>query len=157
MSVHPLIQNYLDATAQEPKLPAIGIDTAREGFRRKSMSLAGASRALPITIADYVIGGPSRTLPVRVYRKSDVPGPALLFMHGGGFVLGDLDTHDGLCRELCYRAQCTVVAVDYSLAPEHPFPTAIDDAFLAHQWLREWGAVDPVSYTHLTLPTIYSV
>ena len=59
MSVHPLIQNYLDATAQEPKLPAIGIDTAREGFRRKSMSLAGASRALPITIADYVIGGPA--------------------------------------------------------------------------------------------------
>jgi len=145
MSVHPLIQNYLDATAQEPKLPAIGIDTARKVFRHKAMSAAGANRTLPIAIDDHVIDGPSRTLSVRVYRESEAPGPALLFMHGGGFVLGDLDTHDGLCRELCYRAQCTVVAVDYGLAPEHPFPMAIDDALLACQWLREWDAIDQQS------------
>lgn len=137
-----MIRTYLDATAHEPKLPAIGLDVAREAFRRKVASVNGASNALPVNIEEHVIGAPSRTLPIRVYRASEVPAPALLFFHGGGFVLGDLDTHDGLCRELCYRTHCTVVSVDYRLAPEHPYPAALEDALLAYQWLRGWDGVN---------------
>jgi acetyl esterase len=62
--------------------------------------------------------------------------PALLFFHGGGFVFGDLDTHDELCRMLCCHARVTVVSVEYRLAPEDPFPAAVDDATAAFGWLR---------------------
>ena len=142
MAVHPIIRAYLDATALEPKLPDIAIDVARDAFRRKVASAASASSALPVRVDDHVIGAQNKAVTARIYRVTEAAGPALLFFHGGGFVLGDLDTHDGLCRELCHRAQCTVVAVDYRLAPEHPFPAAVDDALLAYQGLRDWEGVD---------------
>jgi acetyl esterase/lipase len=63
--------------------------------------------------------------------------PGLVFVHGGGFVCGDLDTHDALCRALCQQSGCKVIAVQYRLAPEHPFPTAIADVFAATMWVLE--------------------
>lgn len=91
-----------------------------------------------------------RTLSVRRYRPAHPPReellPTLMFFHGGGWVLGDLDTHDVLCRHLVRGAGCSVFSVDYRLAPEHPFPAAVDDACEATAWLRAnahaWG-VDP--------------
>jgi acetyl esterase len=84
------------------------------------------------------LGGP---LSVRAYRPLDAanaqPLPALVFFHGGGWVIGDLETHDVLCRSLCHLAGCAVFAVDYRLAPEHRFPAAFDDALLATQWLAQ--------------------
>ena len=63
------------------------------------------------------------------------PLAALIFFHGGGFVVGSLDTHDGLCRLLCAEGKFRVIAIDYRLAPEHRFPAALDDAFAATQWI----------------------
>lgn len=141
MPVHPLIRAYLDASVQELKLPAISVDAARAEFRRKTALLAG-NDDLSLRVYDRDIGGRGQPLMTRIYQGANTPGPTLLFFHGGGFVLGDLDTHDWLCRELCNRARCTVVSVDYRLAPEHPYPAAINDAQSAYRWLRTWEGSD---------------
>jgi acetyl esterase len=75
-------------------------------------------------------------VPVRIYRPVETgePSPALVYFHGGGWVTGNLDTHDGIARALAKRTPCVVVAVDYRLAPEHPYPAAIDDAWTATRW-----------------------
>jgi acetyl esterase len=76
-------------------------------------------------------------VPARLYRDSDQdPAPAVLYAHGGGWVLGGLDTHDGLCRHLAAAAGWAVLSVDYRLAPEHPYPAAVDDVARALAWLR---------------------
>jgi acetyl esterase len=83
--------------------------------------------------------GPAGPIPLRAYRPLGSAAtealPALVYFHGGGWVIGDLDTHDTLCRELCNLSGCAVVAVDYRLAPEHPFPAAFDDAAAAAAWV----------------------
>lgn len=87
------------------------------------------------------------TLGLRIYTPHDAaPHALVVYYHGGGYVLGDLDGYDNVCRQLCIDSAAVVVAVDYRLAPEHPFPAAVDDAWLALQWVaehaRELGA-DP--------------
>lgn len=83
--------------------------------------------------------GPHGPIPVRLYRPfgmgTDAILPALVFYHGGGFVIGDLETHDTLCRMLANRAGCAIVSVDYRLAPEHIFPYAVDDCLAATYWV----------------------
>lgn len=79
-------------------------------------------------------------LPARLYAPSMDKLPLLLYVHGGGFVIGDLETHDSLCRQLALRSGGAVVALDYRLAPEHRFPTAVNDAFAALRWLAGEGA-----------------
>lgn len=84
------------------------------------------------------IPGPSGNIPIRIYQpRGDGPFPALIYFHGGGWVIGNLDTHDNVCRDLAKKAGCIVVAVDYRLAPEHKFPAAVEDAYAASQWVVE--------------------
>jgi acetyl esterase/lipase len=86
------------------------------------------------SVVDGTIDAAGQTLPVRTYRPAglgDGPAPTLVFYHGGGFVLGGLASHDRDCRALANRGQCQVIAVDYRLAPEHPYPAAPDDAIAA--------------------------
>jgi acetyl esterase len=90
-------------------------------------------------VQDIRIPGPNRELTVRIYRagESERPVPVILFFHGSGFVMLDLDSHDGLCRRLCLGSGCVVVSVDYRLAPEHRFPAAPDDCLAAALWTVE--------------------
>jgi acetyl esterase len=76
-------------------------------------------------------------VPVRIYRpvETSEPGRALVYFHGGGYVIGSIDTHDGITRALAKRAECIVVSVDYRLAPEHPYPAALDDCWAAVKWV----------------------
>lgn len=87
------------------------------------------------------ISGPHGAIGLRCYRPlGSAPGqalPALIYIHGGGWTIGDLDTHDTLCRCLANQAQCAVVSVDYRLGPEHKFPAAVDDCVAATRWLFE--------------------
>ncbi len=80
--------------------------------------------------------GPHGEIPMRLYRPANAPAKnagALVYYHGGGWVIGDLDTHDSLCRDLALQADCVVISVDYRLAPENPFPAAVDDCVAAFQ------------------------
>ena len=83
-------------------------------------------------------------VPVRLYRPKDVAAttalPVLVYFHGGGWVIGDLETHDTLCRQITAWGGISVVAVDYRLAPEHPFPASLDDAWAATKWVAEHAA-----------------
>ena len=86
-------------------------------------------------VADLTIDGPGGDLGLRLYRPRCVePPPLLVYLHGGGWVVGDLDIQDGLCRALANRAGCAVLSVDYRLAPENPYPAAVDDTWAALEW-----------------------
>ena len=99
-------------------------------------------------VRDLVIPGPAGDLALRIYRgigtRAGEQLPCLMFLHGGGWVIGDLESHDRLCRRLANRARICVVAVDYRLAPEHRFPAALDDAVAAWQWVHANAAVHDI-------------
>jgi acetyl esterase len=94
---------------------------------------------MPVAVVrDLVAPGPHGPIPLRLYRPAAAPAAgtaALVFFHGGGWVLGNLESHDGMCRHLAERSGCVVVAVDYRLAPEHKFPAPLDDAGAATAWV----------------------
>jgi len=97
------------------------------------------------SVEDRSIPGPAGEIPVRIYQPFDAePGPGglpvLVYFHGGGFVLCDLDSHDSCCRRLANGVGAVVISVDYRLAPEHPFPAAVDDAWAATEWAAAHAA-----------------
>lgn len=114
------------------------VAVARAEFEGSAILLAPSSAPLA-SIDDLTLAGPAGPLPARIYRPRGVasPAPALVYFHGGGFVLGSLDTSDGQCRALAAGASCVVISVDYRLAPEHRFPAAVEDAIAA---FRQVGA-----------------
>jgi acetyl esterase len=105
----------------------------------KRLAPVGMPRRTKVRSVDRIIDGPEAPIPVRVYRRFGVssPVPAIVYFHGGGWVTGDLDTHDGSCRLLADVTRCLVIAVDYRLAPENPFPAAVIDALAAYDWVHE--------------------
>lgn len=89
-------------------------------------------------VEDATFPGPAGEIPIRIYRPvGDAPKPAIVYYHGGGWVIGGLNTHDGACRAFANALDAVVVSVDYRLAPEHPFPAAVDDAFSALVWVHD--------------------
>jgi acetyl esterase len=121
-----------EASITEQVLPAV----AREATRVASASATGP--ALPMArVEGMELAGPAGTIPARFYvprGEARRPRPLLVYFHGGGWVIGDLDTHDGLCRFLATNADVAVLSVDYRLAPEHPFPAPVEDAYAAFNW-----------------------
>ncbi len=92
-------------------------------------------------VANRTIPGPGGEIPVRLYTPLEQRAlPLLVFYHGGGWTIGNLDTHDNACRQLANRARCAVMSVDYRLAPEHKFPAAVEDAFAALCWAADHAA-----------------
>jgi acetyl esterase len=137
-----------------PPYPTIGHVAAREIFV--------ASRAIlqpdpsPVAeVRDLAAKGPAGPIPLRLYRGKDTdtksPQPALIYYHGGGWVLGNLESHDGVCRDIANAAQCTVISVDYRLAPEAKFPAAADDSIAAAQWIHDNAAELGVDRTRLAV------
>ena len=144
--------NAVSATALDPQAKAVidlVIKSGRPAYNTLSPKDARqlfretrpASTPTPPEIGavrNLVAQGPGGPIPLRVYRPAGVAAsvalPGLMYFHGGGWVIGDLDTHDVLCRQLTAEAGVTVVNVDYRLAPEHKFPAAADDAWAATRW-----------------------
>jgi len=94
------------------------------------------------SVEPLAIPSPAGPIPARIYtpiklRKTNDLAPCLVFFHGGGWVIGDLDSHDAVCRKLADEGQLIVISVDYRLAPEHKFPAAVDDAFAATKWIAD--------------------
>lgn len=99
-------------------------------------SLTDEQRVPVASTQDTTIPGPAGAIPARIYRPEGTgPVPTVIYFHGGGYVIGDLNTHDNMCREICRGTQAVVVSVDYRLAPEHPFPAGIEDAIAAAKWI----------------------
>jgi acetyl esterase len=125
------------ALRREPPIESVTPQQAREARRRLAATLGGPPE--PVRAVEELELDLPVALAARHYAPVPEPGaadadPLIVYLHGGGFVYGDLDTHDGLCRLLCRHAQVHVLAVDYRLAPEHPFPAAAEDACAAFAW-----------------------
>ena len=154
-----MVQQKLDPQAQavcdlivasgRPPLETLSPPDARKAYLASKPIL----QPDPPPVAEVVAleaRGPAGPIPLRLYRGQDVgrdgPQPALIYFHGGGWVIGDLESHDQACRALANAVPCTVIAVDYRLAPEHKFPAAAEDAYSATRYVAEHAAefgIDP--------------
>ncbi|MFI5508726.1 alpha/beta hydrolase [Mycobacterium sp. NPDC051804] len=113
-----------------------GVEEARRRFR----DIPRVEVHPEVRSEDRVIEGPAGSIPIRVYwpdTDRDTPLPVVVFIHGGGWSVGDLETYDGIARRHVVGANAIVVSIDYRLAPEHPYPAAVDDAWAATQWVAE--------------------
>jgi acetyl esterase len=111
---------------------------ARESMRARIAALGPVEEVA--RVEEHRVGVENGAITVRCYTPRGAGlRPALVFFHGGGWVIGDLDAHDGICRSLANAAGCVVASVDYRLAPEHRYPTAVDDAFAATRWVAAEG------------------
>jgi acetyl esterase len=123
-----------------PSLAEQGVDEVRRQARLRVPMLEGEPEAVD-RIEDFSVPGPRGPIRCRLYAPGGGEAlPALLYMHGGGWVVGDLDSHDSVCRALSRRAGCIVLSVDYRLAPEHRFPAAVEDAWAALAWFQDNAA-----------------
>ena len=136
----------MDTTQWPEALVKFGIEDPFEPARtapRMRQALRNATPHMDVkapdlaAVEDFAIPGPAGDIPARLYIPfgSVGPAPLTLYMHGGGYVIGDLDTHDRECRRLAAHSGARLVAIDYRLAPEHPFPAAIEDTLAAFDWL----------------------
>jgi acetyl esterase len=130
-----------------PPLESLPVEESRREYKKRADTF-GLPPADLFAVVERSIAGPAGRVPVRLYVPVGVPDPSplLVFFHGGGWVIGDRDTHDRACRYLAQAARCRVASVDYRLAPEHPFPAGVEDCWAAYREitgnLAAWDA-DP--------------
>ena len=155
MSLDPDNQRVLDMikSAGRPALYNFPPSEAREIYR---LSRGPLQPDLPVVANARALSapGPASEIPLRYYKglgTSDGSLPVLVFYHGGGYVIGDLDTHDYVCRKLANDARCVVVSVDYRLAPEHKFPAAVDDSAAALRWVVDQAKVLSIDPTRIAV------
>ncbi|HEY7990853.1 MAG TPA: alpha/beta hydrolase [Stellaceae bacterium] len=135
MSLHPAVAAWLEPLKKLPPTHTLPVEVVRA-----NMIAARAMMPPPAVghVADRKLPGPRGDIPVRLYTPFGIgPFPLTIYFHGGGFVLGNLDSHDSACRHLCLNSNSIVMAVDYRLAPEHPFPAAPDDCYAATVWVGQ--------------------
>jgi acetyl esterase len=147
MPLDPQAQKIVDALAAlnlkpvEESTPA----EARESMKSRTAALGPVEDVA--AVADHRVPVAGGEIALRLYSPGGPgPHPALVFYHGGGWVIGDLDTHDGICRSLANAARCAVASVDYRMAPEHRYPVAAEDSYAGFQWVLGHAArlgIDP--------------
>jgi acetyl esterase len=137
MPVDPQFAPLLAMSEGAPPLSEVPIELLRMGRPAPE----GFEPTPVAQVIDQTIPGPRGDIKIRIYRPHAQTGlPVVLFMHGGGFILGDLDSHDEVARVITMKADCITIAVDYRLAPENPFPAAPEDCFAALRWTAEHAA-----------------
>ena len=134
MPLDPQVEALLQGASEGFEMTSLPVDVMRKFVHEAST--AYPKQDLPLAgVVDRTIPGPDGALPVRIYAPvGPGPFPTIVFFHGGGWVVGDLDTQDMICRGLCHGAGSIVISVDYRLAPEHRFPAAVEDAWAATRW-----------------------
>lgn len=141
MPVDPQLAGFLQfiKDAGYPPVSESTPEAARKGFVAMSAGAVRPDQVVQVgAVEDLTVPGGDGDRPARLYRPvTDGPLPTVVYLHGGGFVIGDLETHDQTCRRLCLDADVVVLAVDYRLAPEHPFPAGVQDAIAATRWAAE--------------------
>jgi acetyl esterase len=136
MALDKHVQAFLTTLEQAgaPKYGEQPIPEQREAMQASAGTFFGPAE--PVPFEDRAIPSPGVPVPVRVYRPVEHAAPVLLYFHGGGWVLGNVHTVHGVCAALARHSSCIVVSVDYRLAPEHPFPAALEDAWTVTEWLH---------------------
>jgi acetyl esterase len=147
MTLDPHFKAMLDAQAQAapgptPPMSQIPPEMIRAGYRAQRMSQNANTSPADVATRDLEVGGGAGPRPARLYTPPGAATPSglLVYFHGGGFVIGDLDSHDAHCRRLASFSGQRVMAVDYRLAPENPFPAGHDDALAATRWAFDHAA-----------------
>ena len=155
--LHPQAKFLLDLMVERqiPPTHTLSPAEARSFYRERRAVTQPAPPPIAET-RDLQASGPHGPILLRLYHpvaatQRQAPPPVLVYYHGGGWVIGDLDTHDTLCRELAIASGCAVVAVDYRMAPEHRFPTAVDDCIAATRWVRDHAAELGIDATRLAV------
>lgn len=133
-SLHPELVGLVEALKAAPPISQLPVPVLRQMMREQWLDPNAPAEVATRNIAISIDGA---TIPARLYVPAGAPAltPGVIFFHGGGFVFGDLDSHDGACRRLCRASGVRILAVDYRLAPEHPMPAAHDDALAAARWV----------------------
>ncbi|MEO7339017.1 MAG: alpha/beta hydrolase [Caldimonas sp.] len=147
--LHPQAQSLLTLMVERgvPPTHTLAPSVAR-AFYRERRTFTQPDPQDVAEVRDLSAEGPQGPIPLRFYRPIEAGAagtsagglPVLVYFHGGGWVIGDLETHDTLCRELCNASGCAVVAVDYRMGPENRFPSAVDDCLAATRWVQREGA-----------------
>ena len=141
MTLDPQVKALLDGLAALDAQPLY--EMTADDARATYLAMKDPIEVSIGKVEDFSISGPGGDIPVRLYTPVAAGGsalPALVYFHGGGWVIGDLDTHDGLCRTLANESGCKILAVDYRLAPEDRCPAAVEDAYAAVEWVERNGA-----------------
>ena len=150
-TLHPEVERLIELARQagRPPFEALSPDEARAAYAA-SWDILQPAAVDVASVRDIGVPGPAGEIRLRIYRGLDTQPterlPCMVFLHGGGWVIGNLESHDRLCRRLANVARICIVAVDYRLAPEHRFPAALDDAAAALRWVAdnaEMLAVEP--------------
>ncbi|HTQ19919.1 alpha/beta hydrolase [Mycobacterium sp.] len=147
--IDPILTKVLDAVPFR-----LSTDDGILAARQRLRDLPRRALHPELRVEDRAIDGPGAPIGIRIYwppTSSDLKPPVVVFFHGGGFVMGDLDTHDGSCRQHAVGAGAVVVSVDYRLAPEYPYPAAVEDAWAATVWVADHGADIGADSTRLAL------
>ncbi|MDQ2051295.1 alpha/beta hydrolase [Natronolimnohabitans sp. A-GB9] len=141
---HPDVKNFLERydSLEIPSFHECSAVEARQTFEQ--LQVGGEPAVELASVEDRTIDGPNGTVPIRIYEPGPVGDgddagdrPLVLYFHGGGWVIGSIDTHDDTCRTLAAESGYPVVSVDYRLAPEHPFPAGLEDCYAALEWAAE--------------------
>jgi acetyl esterase len=138
MALDPQARAFLDQLAAMGA-PPLSESTPEEARAAYSMLASiGGQPEHKAANDDRLIPGPGGDIPIRIYRPDTKERvPLVVFFHGGGFVIGNIETHDNICHQLATRVPAAVISVDYRLAPEHPFPAAVEDSFAATKWASD--------------------
>jgi acetyl esterase len=140
MSLHPQAQTVLEGVAAMglPPFETLGLEEGRQVVESVRNFMVPAEDVA--SIEDFSIPGPEGDIGLRMYRpEAEGLLPAVFYFHGGGFCAGSLDLVDPICRLLANRSGCVVISVDYRLAPEHPYPAGVTDAYVAIAWVGAYG------------------
>ena len=146
--LHPQIQRVLEVMAEANLRPIEAMTPAEAREQMEATAQARKAEPLPVgRVEERLISGPAEDIRLRLYwANRPAPLPAIVYYHGGGHVIGSLDTHDLVARNLCAGVEALVASVDYRMGPEHRFPAAVEDSFAALKWVhanaKELGA-DP--------------
>ncbi|MFD2204576.1 alpha/beta hydrolase [Kiloniella antarctica] len=146
------LQDFVAATESFSTPGVTDLDDIRHSYNQMCLHFQ-SSHPDNLKILEGAIEGPDGDIPIRVYRPKNRIGlhPTLIYFHGGGWVLGDLDSHDSITADLAEQANVQVIAVDYRLAPEHPYPAAVDDCWAVYQAVTEAPKIFDIDINRLVI------
>ncbi|MEJ2111938.1 MAG: alpha/beta hydrolase, partial [Acidobacteriota bacterium] len=141
MALDPQARAVLDQMAEMGDKPIEELTVKEARLASEALMAMQGSPEEVAEVKNLTVPGPGGDIPIRIYIPfGNEPFPVLVYFHGGGWVLGDIESTDGFCRTLANAVGCILVSVDYRLAPEHPFPSAVEDTYRATQWVAENAA-----------------